>query len=66
MKERHRESYTVTTSGTGWAVVRGKQVVREGFATNAAAWRWLDRQMGDPISRQESVAEWIWSKQTEL
>lgn len=36
-----------------WAV--GDRV----FATNAQAWRWIDRQEGEPISRAEDVADWV-------
>lgn len=35
------------------------------FRTNAAAWRWIDRREGAPISRSEDVAEWIWGKTLE-
>ena len=30
--------------------------------SNAAAWRWIDRQSGEPISRKEAVSAWIMSK----
>jgi hypothetical protein len=33
-----------------------------GLASNAAAWRWIDRQSGDPVSRSEKVGEWLWNK----
>jgi hypothetical protein len=32
------------------------------FGTNAAAWRWIDRQTGSPISRSEAVSDWIAEK----
>jgi hypothetical protein len=44
-----------------WHVVEGERVLHVA-ATNAGAWRWLDRCEGSPISRGEDVAEWIWSK----
>lgn len=46
-----------------WAVVKmDGHVVRAGFATMADAWRWIDRQEGEPISRGEKVSEWIAGK----
>lgn len=29
------------------------------FPSHAAAWRWIDRQSGQPISRAEQTADWI-------
>lgn len=29
------------------------------FDTNAQAWRWLDRQNNEPISRSEDVGDWV-------
>ena len=34
-------------------------VVKDGFATMADAWRWIDRRRGEPISRAEKVSEWL-------
>jgi hypothetical protein len=45
----------------GWSVVAAGVVLRT-FETNAAAWRWIDRQEGTPISRAEAVSDWIASK----
>jgi hypothetical protein len=53
---------TVIESANGWAVAHNSRVVADGFTSNAAAWRWIDRQEGQPISRAESVAEWVWQK----
>lgn len=51
------------TEDNGWAVLNSQgQVIQAGFESNAAAWRWLDRQQGDPISRSEHVAMWIMGK----
>jgi len=36
------------------------------FDNNAAAWRWLDRHDGSPISRSENVSEWIWQKNSKI
>jgi hypothetical protein len=43
-----------------WQVIDDTGTVIAGpFKTNAAAWRWIDRQNGEPISRSEDVGEWI-------
>jgi hypothetical protein len=56
-------SMSVIESTSGWAVVDGNgRLLADGFRSNAAAWRWIDRQEGEPISRAESVAEWVWQK----
>jgi len=54
-------SWTVTETREGWSVVAAGVVLRT-FETNAAAWRWIDRQEGEPISRAEVVSDWIASK----
>jgi hypothetical protein len=56
---------TVDKIEDGWAVIDPAGNIIAKFATNAAAWRWIDRQEGGPISRAEHVAEWIWEKQLE-
>lgn len=41
----------------------GKWLVRDRvFDTNAAAWRWIDRQNNEPISRQEEIGDWLFRK----
>ena len=49
---------TVIETSNGWAVVRerDRHVLADGFRTNSAAWRWIDCQDGEPISRAEHVA----------
>jgi hypothetical protein len=42
-------------------VVLGKQMTGP-FQTHAAAWRWIDRQEGEPVSKNEDTAEWISEK----
>ncbi len=37
-------------------------VAEHGFDTNAEAWRWLDRQNNEPISRAEDVSDWVFNK----
>lgn len=32
------------------------------FDTNAQAWRWIDRQENQPVSRAENVSDWIAGK----
>jgi hypothetical protein len=46
----------------GWDVVDASGRVLAIFLTNAAAWRWIDRRAGSPISRAEVVADWIFYK----
>jgi hypothetical protein len=52
---------TVTETRGGWSVVAAG-VIMQTFATHAEAWRWIDRQTGSPISRAETVSDWIASK----
>ena len=49
---------TVVERSNGWAVLRerDRHVLADGFRTNSAAWRWIDCQDGEPISRAEHVA----------
>jgi hypothetical protein len=53
---------TVTQEENGWLVIL-PDGQRQIFPTNAAAWRWIDRHEGEPISRAENVSEWIWNKE---
>ena len=50
---------TVIETSNGWAVVRerDRHVLADGFRTNSAAWRWIDCQYGELISRAEHVAQ---------
>jgi hypothetical protein len=56
-----RNDLHVTQSSTGWLVIHGDRIVAT-FATNREAWRHVDRMNGDPISRSEHVAEWLWQR----
>src|SRR5262249_38329278 len=49
---------TVIETSNEWAVVRERDrtVLADGFRTNSAAWRWIDCQDGETISRAEHVA----------
>ena len=47
-------------------MTEGKHVLAGPFATNAEAWRWIDRQMGQPISPREKVAQWLFDKSAGL
>jgi hypothetical protein len=49
---------TVIETSNGWAAVRerDRHVLADGFRTNSTAWRWIDCQDGEPISRAEHVA----------
>ena len=48
-----------------WGVYRGpkgKQDIAGPFQTNADAWRWMDRETNQPVSRAEEVSDWIFQK----
>lgn len=32
------------------------------FATNAKAWRWIDREENEPVSRAEDVSDWAFNQ----
>ncbi len=32
------------------------------FKTNADAWRWIDRQESQPLSKAEDRADWVFSQ----
>lgn len=32
------------------------------FETNAQAWRWIDRQSNEPVSRSEDTGDWAFNK----
>jgi hypothetical protein len=49
-------------NGRWFARVPGDHILAGPFDSHSAAWRWVDRQEGSPISRSEHVAEWIWNK----
>jgi hypothetical protein len=38
------------------------KVIAGPFESNAAAWRWIDRRSGEPISRKEATSSWFMSK----
>lgn len=52
---------TVDKTRNGWSVI-GAGVILKTFATNAQAWRWIDRRQGDIVSRSEAVSEWMWGQ----
>jgi hypothetical protein len=43
----------------GYFVIGDGKPVAGPFATHAQAWRWIDRNEGEPISRSELVSEWF-------
>lgn len=51
----------VMQAASGWDVIENG-VVLASFASNAEAWRFVDRRDGDPVSRSEHVASWIMSQ----
>ncbi|ASY69739.1 hypothetical protein [Sinorhizobium fredii] len=48
--------------GQEWFVFRRWEQLAGPFPSNAAAWRWIDRHEGQPISRSEKTAEWMFDK----
>lgn len=48
----------VKQSDGKYSVWRGEELVKADL-TNAEAWRMLDRDEGEPISRSEKVSDWI-------
>jgi hypothetical protein len=56
---------TVIEADNGWHVVDSTSRIIQTFATNAEAWPWLDRQDGSPISRSESVSDWLFHRDAE-
>jgi hypothetical protein len=49
----------------GWVVQCGQGAVLAGpFATNAEAWRVLDRLERKPVSPAEDKVDWLWSLST--
>ncbi len=53
--------------GSEWfvATTANKSILAGPFSTNAEAWRWIDRQTGQPVSRAEDKAEWVWNRMAE-
>jgi hypothetical protein len=43
-----------------WAVTDDAgTVIADGFTSNAAAWRYVDRQTCQPVSKREDTADWV-------
>jgi hypothetical protein len=45
-----------------WIVVAAGKVLAGPFDTSSAAWRWIDRCSGEPISPAEKKSDWIVSQ----
>jgi hypothetical protein len=60
MPERWREMMPIEKLDRTWIVFDGRRWQK--FQSNATAWRWIDRQNGDPVSRSEVVSDWLWHK----
>lgn len=56
------EATVVVIAGQWWLQIERAEPIGP-FPSNAAAWRHYDRMAGDPISRNEAVTEWLWSRQ---
>ena len=41
------------------------QVAGTIFDTNAQAWRWIDRQSNEPVSRSEDTGDWAFQRSME-
>jgi len=46
----------------GFFVTQRGRVLAGPFPTNADAWRWIDRNEGQPISKSEQRGDWIFAK----
>jgi hypothetical protein len=43
-----------------WTVIKADgKILVSGLATNAAAWRWYDQYIGEPVNRREAVSDWL-------
>ncbi|OQP86028.1 hypothetical protein BTR14_13170 [Rhizobium rhizosphaerae] len=45
-----------------WFVVSGSQQLAGPFKSNGEAWRWIDRQEGELVSKAEERSEWLTKK----
>lgn len=48
--------------GEEWFVTCGAERIAGPFKTNGEAWRWIDRQEGEPVSRSEKTTEWVFGQ----
>lgn len=57
---------TIVRTDDGWVVQAADlRVIAGPFATNAEAWRALDRIERQPASPQEEKTDWLWSQRVE-
>ena len=56
----------IQTSDGNWSVIDDNGTILVEGLSNSAAWRWVDRKMGDPVSRSEKVSEWVWEQRTKI
>jgi len=52
----------IQTKDGRWGVASGEELVAGPFDSNSQAWRALDRLAGDPVSRGEKTADWLWGQ----
>ncbi|WP_167498762.1 hypothetical protein [Mesorhizobium sp. M2D.F.Ca.ET.223.01.1.1] len=53
----------VTKAPNGaWVVMSGAVLLAGPFDDSSSAWRWLDRYEGEPVSRGEQTAEFVFRK----
>jgi hypothetical protein len=58
------DALTVGEDGGSWFVERNGKRIAGPFPDNREAWRALDRIAGEPVSRKEATAQWIFDKES--
>jgi hypothetical protein len=64
IKEVGSDNIAIVEDAGAWFVTRDGKRIAGPFSTNSAAWRWLDRYQGEPVSRTEQTAEWSFDSNT--
>jgi hypothetical protein len=57
---------TVELRNGFWLVMERGRVVAGPFISNCEAWRWVDRYEGEPISRSEKTAQFLFDRKAGL
>lgn len=52
----------VKSVGENWIVISDHGDHLKSFKTNEEAWRFVDKYQGEPKSRAEETAEYVWRK----
>ncbi|WP_313522261.1 hypothetical protein [Shinella sp.] len=53
---------SVEKQADGFVVTHRGRLLAGPFPTNADAWRWIDRNEGQPISKAEERGDWVFAK----